>query len=144
MYDVVVLRRLLKKVPVGYKLKSNVFGKLSLYDRHNKYLGYFCSKTTAFTLHEPLPKKKRIKSIAAGLGLGAGVIAIAVMLQGCSYIKYKGEKSTLVGIELGTKTALQGLVHKRTPNTFDISLDTYDKDASAEAIAAAILEGTRK
>lgn len=143
MYNVVALRRMIKKVPVGYSLKVSFFGGLALYNRNKEYVGCFCKKTSVFI---PAPDKVQVGwiKIALPTALGLVVILSTWALQGCSFVKYTGEKSSLVGIELGTKTALQGLEHHRTADTFDISIETYSKDASAEAIAAEILKGVHK
>ena len=60
MFDVVALRRALKKVPVGYYVKMNVFGKLSLYDRGRKYKGYIDPKfATIMVGHKPMSRRDR-------------------------------------------------------------------------------------
>ena len=48
MYDVVALRRALKKIPVGYTVQMDVFGKISIYDRGGRYRGYIDTKYATF------------------------------------------------------------------------------------------------
>jgi len=138
MYSIVALRRALKRLPAGYKVRQNIFGGLSIYDRANKYKG-FIDHATCEVRGGVQPMSKYHKRLAKLLAILA-VVIVANLLQGCSFVKYTGEKSSLVGIELGTKTALQGLVHHRDSENFDLTIDAYDKDASAEALVGAAVK----
>ena len=136
--DVVALRRALKKVPAGHTVKMNIFGKISMYNKAGEYVGYIdphhCRVREGY---QPMPKAQnrlvKLLLLFAAVSVGAG------MLTGCSFGVYSGEKSTLVGIELGTKSAFEGLVHHRDKDTFDLSIQSRSKDSS-EGLSA-IVEG---
>ena len=70
MIDAVAFRKILKRLPTGDKVKMNVFGRLSIYDRSGRYKGYLDLKYMTFHLgHQPLSKyqKRLIKLVLAFL-----------------------------------------------------------------------------
>lgn len=69
MIDAVAFRKVLKRLPVGDKVKMNVFGKLSIYDRGGRYKGYIDPKYDIFVRgNKPLTKyQKRISKLLVAL-----------------------------------------------------------------------------
>ena len=142
MCDVTTLRRNLKKLNPTHTVKANVFGDLSIYNRKGQMQGYVCMKTGALHLDSDI----RGKSNTVKLWLLLVLIIILVGLNGCSYVRYSGEKSSLVGIEIGTKTALEGLTHHRDSENFDLTIESMSIDSAAgvEAIVAGTIKGMKK
>ena len=65
MIDVVAFRKALKKIPVGYKVKMNLFGKISMYDRGGRYRGYIDPRYATFKEgYQPMTKyQKRLTKL---------------------------------------------------------------------------------
>lgn len=135
MYNIAALRRTLKRLDHRNKVKCNIFGGISVYTSSGGYLG-FIGRHCNFVQHNRIrPKRERLIKLCLMLI----VVASFALLQGCSFGIYSGEKSTLIGIEFGTKSAFEGLEHHRDADTFDLSIQSRSKD-STEGLAA-IVEG---
>ena len=140
-FDTVALRRALKRLPQGTAVKMNIFGKLSVYAKDGAYMGFIDPQTSRFELgHKPMAK--RHKRMLKLLFVLLGSALLASHLTACSFGVYSGEKSTLVGVELGTRSAFEGLVHHRDAETFDLSIQSRQKDSAAGL--SAIIEGVVK
>lgn len=139
MYDVVTLRRALKKLPAGYKVKPNAMGRLSVYTSYGRYRGYVNMRHGTFEPHQHMlmPKKrKRLLRLLLALLASCAVL----LLQGCSYAHYKSDKVEVYGLEFGTTRALEGLRYAKGDAVLEI--DSANRDSTKGL--SLIIEGAVK
>ena len=144
MYDVIALRRALKRLPKGTAVRMNIFGKLSVYNKDTTYRGFIDPNTGVFHIgYQPMSKQTK-RYFKLGVAFAVTLLA-AGLIQGCSFGVYSGEKTTMVGVELGTRSAFEGLVHTRTADTFDLTIQSRQTDSAAglSAIVEGVVRGVK-